>query len=145
MPLEVDYDVYVKGQRYGSIDEAVNDYVNQAVGTGISPKKMDRIMKAVHLDIFENLTHGLTYLKTPVKPLSPVTIRKKGHDIPFLDKGILWSNVKDKMLNELHGIVFIGDEGNRDEIAEILNRKREFFGLSEEVLNEIDLILESDD
>ena len=154
--IDANYDIIANGKHYGSIKEAVDDYVKDKVGTGISPKKMDRILKAVNLDIFENLTHGLTYLKSAVEPLSPRTIAKKGHDIPFLDEGILWRNVKDKMLNELHGIVFIGDEDKRDVIAERLNRgfttsdgapvpKREFFGLSDIVLNEIDLILESDD
>jgi hypothetical protein len=139
---------YANGKYYDTVEAAVNDYVNDTIGSGVSADKFDRIMKAINLDIFENLAKGLTYLKSPVQPLALRTIQRKGHNVPFLESGVLLTEVKDEMLSELHGIVFIGDK--RSTIAAYLNYgtgripQREFFGLSDEVLSKIDSILEED-
>ncbi|NOS85230.1 MAG: hypothetical protein HOP31_08835 [Ignavibacteria bacterium] len=147
--MDIDFQVRCRGKLYENIDDAINDYINE-INPGISQIKLDRILKAIHLDVFENVLTGVTYLKSPVAPLSPVTIRKKGHSKPFLDTGILLSQFKDEILSETHGIVFIGNENERDEIAYYLQEgthkmpARPFFDFSEKVLSDIDKILLED-
>ncbi len=147
--METDFQVRCRGKLYDNIDDAINDYINE-INPGIGQAKLDRILKAINLDIFENLATGVTYLKTPVEPLSPVTIAKKGHSKPFLEKGILLNQVKDRILSEMHGQVFIGSQDNRDVIASILHYgsdkipARPFFDFSDKVLADIDKILLED-
>lgn len=147
--METEYEIHCKGKVYESIDAAIEEYLNTVLPDGSNDKLLDKILKAINLDIFENLAKGITYLKTPVAKLSVRTIKKKGHAIPFLDKGILLNQVKDEMLSENRGIVYINDTENRDEIASILHHgsknknipARPFFELSDSVLTKIDRIL----
>lgn len=142
-----DINYICRGKRYDSVNEAIDEYIRE-FDPGVNIQKLDRIVKAINLDILSNLSGGVTYLKTPVAPLAPSTIRRKGHNTPFLDKGILFNSIKDEVLNEHHGIVFVADD--RDLIGFRLNEgtkfmpKRPFFEISEQVLKTIDSILLED-
>lgn len=92
-----------------------------------------------------NLFHSLRYdTKTKVEPLSPFTIKKKGHTKVFFDKGILYQSVMLEA-DENKAEIFIADD--RAQIAYWLCTgtksggkfmpPRPFFGVNDELVERI--------
>lgn len=102
----------------------------------------------------DNLKRGVTYFGQPVAPLSAYTIKMKGHDRPFLDKGVLFQSVAYRKVGQenLWSLsvweVYIKQE--RAKIAERLYRgdpsknlpARPFFGVGAYLLKKIDSTME---
>jgi phage gpG-like protein len=111
----------------------------------LKPDTLKKIATTIRKGIEYNIEHGLTYMGSPVAPLSLYTILMKGNSRPLVDTGQLLRSIKDEIIDKNSAHVFVGS--NRELIAKELNDgkgkmpARPFFGLSKTVLDEIDKLL----
>lgn len=113
----------------------------------LPPEKLKQIADKVKEQIESNLMKGQSYLGGAVAPLKPSTIKRKGSNRLFYDTGKLFDSItlQQNSLTEFQ----IGIASERNDVAVMLNygtpkmAARPFFGINQEVFNEIEKILKT--
>lgn len=108
----------------------------------LTPNQFEDIVAIVKEGIEYNLENALDFQGYPVLPLSPNTIKRKGHSRVFYDTGLLFKSVLSVMIGYDTAEVYIG--GERSSVAVWLNQgtpnmvARPFFGIGPRMGTEIE-------
>lgn len=123
------------------IDKFVNP-IEATVKNVVNESDLTHIAEIIRKDIVSvRIAGGRDIFGGSYHPLSPGTVKKKGHSRPLIDTGALQNSIEVESGKDFRKI-YVG--GNRTEIAEYLQygtRKMDpfpFFGISNEALKEID-------
>lgn len=111
----------------------------------ISDSQLMKIAEAVRRGIEGNISRGLEFSGTPVRPLSPSTIKQKKSSRPLFRTGLLLKSIEKKQVSRDAWEIFVN--AKRSQVAYYLHfgttrmPSRAFFGISREADKEIDTIL----